>query len=418
MRVLGSQWVLLVGVFLSGCIEVGVAGRARAPSSSAEVAAGTGNVGASSDGASVPPQASSSGGGSTAPAAPSAMPSGSVASTDVIGLALGENHTCSLTAAGQVRCWGYNTQGQLGVVSTQNPGDGLVTGIDGPVRAIAAGGYQTCALTAAGHVWCWGSNHAGQVGNGEVTEAPVRTPTLVRGIDGVAALALGDTVSCAITTAGALYCWGDNSQRQIDDSGRAQRPSPTRVTGVDRAERVAVGNYHLCALRGGRVTCRGELARLSREVASLDEVSGISAGWGHSCALRRGVPYCFGKSYLGVLGRGRVCPGGSSATCDADAMFPPTPVEGVTGAVEIGGHDYHTCVRLESGGVTCWGNNQGHAFAAELPAEPWQTAHAVGAFERVDAIFVGGVHLCAIRGAAAACVGNDWAGAVRGAPAR
>jgi alpha-tubulin suppressor-like RCC1 family protein len=308
------------------------------------------------------------------------------------------------------------------VGTTEDPGDGRVLGIgdasDGPVRAIAAGGYQTCALTDAGRVWCWGSNHTGQVGTGEVTAAPVRAPTLVRGIGRVAALALGDTVSCAITTDAALYCWGDNSQAQIDDSGRTQRPTPTRVAGIERAEQVAVGNYHLCVVGAGRVICRGQLAPLARDVAALDEVSGISAGWGHSCALRRGVPYCWGRSYLGVLGLGRSCPEGTSSNCDADVLYPPRPVPGVSGAVQIGGHDYHTCVRLESGGVTCWGNNQGHAFADDLAAEPWQTAHEVAAFEGVDACFVGGVHVCALRDGVPACVGNDWAGAVRGAPTR
>ena len=92
-------------------------------------------------------------------------------------------------------------------------------------------------------------------------------------------------------------------------------------------------------------------------------------------ALRHGVPYCFGASYLGGLGRGRVCPPGTSSTCDADVLYPPAPVPGVAGAVAIDSHDYHSCVRLESGTVTCWGNNQGHAFANDLPAEPWQTAH-------------------------------------------
>src|SRR5262245_14589686 len=83
-------------------------------------------------------------------------------------LALGEGYTCSLSVAGQVRCWGYNHHGALGVGSRAQSGDGIVTGIDGDVRSIAAGGYQTCALTATGHAWCWGSNIEGQIGNGSV----------------------------------------------------------------------------------------------------------------------------------------------------------------------------------------------------------------------------------------------------------
>ncbi len=355
-----------------------------------------------------------------APSTPTPSPTAYIGSGDgVMGLALGENHTCSLAATGQVRCWGYNQHGELGVGTSQHPADGYVSGIgdasDGTVRAIAAGGYQTCALTSAGRVWCWGSNHEGQVGSGSVSDSPVRTPTLVRGLSDVAALSLGDATSCAITRSGALYCWGANGQRQIDDSSRRQLPSATRVPGLERVEQVAVGNYHLCALTAGRVTCRGELAPLAGSVGALDQVTEVSAGWGHSCAIRGGYAYCWGKTYLGILGQGRSCP--SSSGCGPDALLPPTPVQGVSGAVQIEGHDYHTCVRTQTGGVVCWGNNQGHSFAADLPAEPSQTAHPVAGFERVDALFVGGAHVCALRGGAAACGGNDWAGAVRGARA-
>lgn len=336
--------------------------------------------------------------------------------------AVGENHTCQLSPAGQVSCWGYNMQGQLGVGSTQHPAAGVVHGIgdasDGSVRAIAAGDYQTCALTQRGRVWCWGQNHEGQAGLGQATEAPVRSPTLVAGLDQVAQLALGDLTSCAITTAGALYCWGDNSQGQIDGSGQRRKLTPTRVVGFESPDLIAVGNYHLCIVRAGRVSCRGSLARISSAIATLDEVDGISSGWEHSCVLRRGVPLCFGRSYLGGLGTGRVCPVGQSVTCDADVLYPPAPVPGVSGAVEIDTHDYHSCVRLASGAVTCWGNNQGHAFLDTLPAEPFQTAHPVPVFGQVDAILVGGNHSCALRGSALLCAGNDQNGAVRGAPAR
>ena len=329
----------------------------------------------------------------------------------IVALALGENHTCSLSAAGQVRCWGYNKQGSLGIGSQQDPGDGLVAGIDGSVRAIAAGGYQTCALTTMGAVWCWGANHAGQVGNGDVSDTPVRTPTRIGGLDNVRSLHLGDATSCAATTDGKLSCWGDNSQHQIDGSSHKTIARPTRVAGVDRADLVAVGNYHLCVATAGRVQCRGELAPLNAQLSTLTNVTALSAGWGHSCALQDGKPYCWGKSYLGILGAGDVCR--RNGEC-ASALRAPAAVPGVGGATQLVGLDYHSCVLGAGGAVTCWGNNSGHAFSDELPAEPYQTANLLAGVT-AEVVLVGGVHTCTLRAGIATCRGNDWAGAVRGA---
>ena len=52
-------------------------------------------------------------------------------------------HTCALTQAGTVRCWGDNNQGQTTVPAAMQGGG---------VAAIAVGGSHTCALTQGGAV--------------------------------------------------------------------------------------------------------------------------------------------------------------------------------------------------------------------------------------------------------------------------
>ena len=125
-------------------------------------------------------------------------------------IAAGFRHSCAVTDAGAVKCWGWNESGRLGDGTTTDrltPVD--VAGLSGGVRALAAGGAHTCAVTDAGTVKCWGYNGVGELGDGTTTER--LTPVDVTGL-GVRArsLAVGAGHSCALTSSGRVKCWGAN----------------------------------------------------------------------------------------------------------------------------------------------------------------------------------------------------------------
>ncbi len=72
-------------------------------------------------------------------------------------------------------CWGQNEYGQLGDSTTT---DRLVPvqvqGMSSDIIAIAAGEYHSCSLSSAGGTFnCWGYNAFGQLGDGATTERHV-----------------------------------------------------------------------------------------------------------------------------------------------------------------------------------------------------------------------------------------------------
>ena len=78
--------------------------------------------------------------------------------TGVAAIAAGYEHSCALTTTGIVKCWGQNGHGQLGDNTTIGRAAPVeVVGLGADVVAIAAGFLHTCALTSARGVKCWGA---------------------------------------------------------------------------------------------------------------------------------------------------------------------------------------------------------------------------------------------------------------------
>jgi hypothetical protein len=95
--------------------------------------------------------------------------------TGVSRIATGEQHSCALLSSGSVKCWGANHLGQLGDGSSL-VGNGFavsVQGLPGPVEQLAVGALHTCVVTEAHDIYCWGFNERGQIGDGTYVTAPM-----------------------------------------------------------------------------------------------------------------------------------------------------------------------------------------------------------------------------------------------------
>jgi alpha-tubulin suppressor-like RCC1 family protein len=184
----------------------------------------------------------------------------------VAGIAAGADHTCAVTITGRVKCWGSNAVGQLGIGSTggSSPTPVDVSGLTAEIVTVSAGFHHSCALSSTGAAWCWGEDSHGQLGDGKTcgfypyfsctSPAPV-----VDLPDGVSLMTGGVLHSCGLTNTGSVKCWGEGARGQVGYGGTYGSYVPIGVSGLSsEMAGVAAGGFHSCAVtRAGVVKCWG-----------------------------------------------------------------------------------------------------------------------------------------------------------------
>ena len=326
----------------------------------------------------------------------------------VAAVAAGTYHTCALTTSGGVLCWGDNDFGQLGHGTTTSSNTPIaVVGLSSGVVAIAAGGAHTCALTTSGGVLCWGYNGYGQLGDGTTTNR--KTPVTVTGLSSnVAAVAAGLDHTCALTTTGGVKCWGWNWAGQLGDGTTTDRSTPVAVSGLSSgAAAVVAGGNHTCALTAtGGVKCWGEQygTRPTGVTGLSSGVLAMAAGGRHICALTvTGGVLCWGWNRWGQLGDG--------TTVDRNTAVAVMGLGSGVAAVAAG--EGHTCARTGAGGVRCWGSNMYGQLGDGTTTRRSTPVTLDDLSSDVAAVTAGYGHNCALTAAGGVlCWGNNWYGQI------
>lgn len=155
-------------------------------------------------------------------------------------VSLGDYHSSVLTSEGRFFIWGRNASGQLGdgTLSDQTSPMEMTARLglhdDETVLEMSLGDHHTSVLTSEGRLLVWGRNNHGQIGNGTAIDQTVPTDiTGAFGLDSgetVLHVFLGSMFSCALTSEGCLFTWGQNSHGRLGDGTTEDRSIPTEIT--------------------------------------------------------------------------------------------------------------------------------------------------------------------------------------------
>jgi alpha-tubulin suppressor-like RCC1 family protein len=232
---------------------------------------------------------------------------------------------------------------------------------------VSNGLYHSCGLTTTGDVYCWGLNTSGQLGNGTLIDSTV--PVAVTMPAGVtfSTIDVGDSHSCALSSQGNAYCWGDNQTVQIGDGTQTNRTIPTAVSMPTDVTFVTIsaGGYQTCALSSiNTAYCWGvyrwrtsnndwiysATPRLTNVPSGSTSVTSIDVGFMHICIITNiGKAYCGGQNLNRSLGTGS-----SAEWSDMSAVLLPSDVT----VSHISAGRYHTCAVTTNGVLYCWGKNE------------------------------------------------------------
>jgi alpha-tubulin suppressor-like RCC1 family protein len=265
----------------------------------------------------------------------------------------GAEHTCAISDAFSLHCWGSDADGQLDLApdaGTDQPYPALTLISDTlGVTAVAAGSTFTCASYFL-NINCWGDTPLGSFS----------TPQPIPALQGGFNLTVGEAHACAQAMSREVLCWGDDTFGQLGGGDGGTMLDPVVVPGLSQMISLAAGKTHTCAIVNGTVRCWGRFDSSGSTPYDSAQPAAVAVP---------GFPSALGS------GDGVTCVAGSlGVTCFGKGS--PSMTTYALSASEVCVGSGYACALATDAGVSCWGDNAhgqlGNPDAGVSSAQPVQ----------------------------------------------
>ena len=267
--------------------------------------------------------------------------------------------------------WGMNNVGALGsgsVVSTSSP---IQIGALGDWSVIAEGQYSSYAVRSNGTLWAWGDDSSGALGQG-VSAVSQSSPTQIGSLTNWANVWGGTEQGFAVTTAGAMYSWGNGANGGLAQNNLVLKSSPTQVGALTNWEKgTSCEGYHTHFIKtdgtlwgvgqnsSGLVGDKTTINRSSPvQIGALTTWSNVGGNGRTTYAIRNdGTLWAWGYDGFGMLGVGT----------RSINMSSPVQVGAETYWSQAAGGDNISFALTTAKTLFSWGNNGNGALGQNTP---------------------------------------------------
>ncbi len=162
----------------------------------------------------------------------------------------GGTHTMIINEDDQLFAFGDNRQGQLGLGDNNNRNTPtLVERISRNIKAVSAGGAHTMVITEDDQLRAFGDNQRGQLGLTQ--HLAINVPLPVRIPEKVLAVSAGEEHTMVVIKGDHLLAFGANSVGQLGLRDNRDRALPATVSILAKIKAVSAGNRHTMIIAVG-----------------------------------------------------------------------------------------------------------------------------------------------------------------------